>query len=77
MSTTPTPTPAPSKVDRLLSILQLVLGAGSTILGATPVGGAISLADVALGIIGHAKALYEQETGQPLDLSKIPTEANV
>jgi hypothetical protein len=59
-----------------LSILDLTLKTLGASLGG-PVGAGISVADALLAIGAHAKQVYEQETGQPYDLSKVPPEAEV
>ena len=83
MSTSPTPpvvvvgtgTPAqPSKLSLILAIIQAAL-AGLT---AVPViGPEAALANAFLAILRNGLAAYQAETGQPLDLTKIPLETPV
>ena len=73
MSTT-TATPTPSKLQGILQIIQLALAG----LQAVPVTSlAAGLASTFLGIFQNATQLYQQETGQPFDITKIPLEAPV
>jgi hypothetical protein len=73
MSSTPT-TPAPSKLQGILQIIQLALAG----LQAVPVTSlAAGLASTFLGIFQSATTLYQQETGQPFDVTKIPLEQPV
>lgn len=65
-----TPAP-PSKLQNILSILQSVLTALGTVVPGT------GLAAVLLGIFQNASSLYQQETGQPFDITKIPQETPV
>jgi ABC-type uncharacterized transport system permease subunit len=81
MSTTPiVPSPAPtgSKLQNILGIINIALQ-GLTIAGSfTPIGAAITagvkLEQVFQGILTNALQMYQQETGQPIDLLKIPLE---
>lgn len=74
MSTTPVPTPAPSKLDNILALIDAALRG----LALVPIVGApAGLADVFLNILRGGLSLYQQETGQPLDLTKIPQEEPV
>lgn len=71
---TPAPVAAPSKLASILSIIQLAL----TLLQTIPViGGDVALAKSLLGILTNGLNLYNQEAGQPLDLTKIPLETPV
>lgn len=82
MSTIPPVTPtgtdpvAPSKLDSVLKWLDFGLKAASSLTGG-PIGTGLSLADLALAAAIHAKQVYELETGQPIDLNKIPPEEPV
>lgn len=73
---TPVVTNGPSKLDTVLSYIDAALQYGSALAGG-PIGQGLSLADLALKAVEKLKATYEAETGQPLDLSKIPTEDHV
>lgn len=74
MSTSPTPAPTPSKVATILAIIDAALKG----LSAVPiVGGPAALADIFVSIVQNGMAAYQAETGQPLDLSKIPLETPV
>ena len=76
MSTSPTPSPAPpsSKLQNILSIINLALQG----LSAIPVLSVpIALEQTFQKILTNALAAYQQETGQPIDLSKIPFETPV
>ncbi len=73
MATTPA-TPAPSKVSLILEVVQLAL-AGLQAVPVTAAGAAI--ASVFLGIFQNATNLYQQEAGQPFDVTKIPYEQPV
>ena len=68
-------TPAtPSKLSLILAIIQAALAG----LSAVPIIGPESaLAGVLLKILMNGLAAYQAETGQPLDLSKIPLETPV
>ena len=65
-------------MSKLDSILQIISGAlqGLTLIPGLPagVGEAVALEQVLQGILSKALAAYHAETGQPLDLSKIPLE---
>lgn len=75
MSTLPTPSPAPpSKLQNILSIINIALGALSVIPG---FGAPIALEQAFQKILTNALAAYQQEAGQPIDLTKIPQEALV
>lgn len=88
MSTTAPATPQPgdlkpvSKTDSILAMINLALK-GITLVGpAVPVvgieaSGAAALAGVFVTMLQHALALWHAETGQPIDLAKIPQEAPV
>jgi hypothetical protein len=77
MSTSQTPpTPGPSSIDRILSILDFGLKSASALTGG-PLGAGLNLADMLLQIGAHAKQVYEKEIGQPYDLSKVPLEEHV
>lgn len=66
--------PAPTKLQSILAIIQLALSGLSSL---PVVGGAASLANVFVGLLTHGLNLYQQETGAPLDLTKIPVETLV
>lgn len=65
-----------STLQRLLAILDVALSTVGGIIGG-PIGGGLKLADAALKIAQHANAVYQSETGQPIDLGKIPAETPV
>lgn len=69
-----TATPTPSKLSTILEIIQLAL-AGLQAVPVTSV--AAGLASTFLGIFQNATNLYQQETGQPFDVTKIPLETPV
>jgi hypothetical protein len=75
MSTQPIPSPAPpSKLQNILSIINLALqGLSAVPVLALP----IALEQTFQGILTKALAAYQQETGQPIDLAKIPLETPV
>ena len=74
MSTPAQPTPQPGK----LSLILAILNAGLAGLAATPIGAVISTeAQAFAGIVSSAVALYQAETGKPIDLSLIPLETPV
>jgi len=75
-ATPPVPPAGPSAIDRILAILDLGLKSAGALTGG-PLGAGLSLADALLLIGVHAKAVYEAETGQPYDLSKVPPEDHV
>ena len=71
MSTTPVPQPQLSKTSLILLILQSAL----TGLAAVPVTAPAAIAvEAFVKIIQAATQAYQQETGQPIDLTKIPLE---
>jgi hypothetical protein len=84
MTTTPvipSPAPAQSKLQNILGIINIALQ-GLTIAGSfTPVGAAITagvkLEQIFQTILTNALQAYQQETGQPIDLTKIPLETPV
>jgi ABC-type uncharacterized transport system permease subunit len=84
MSTTPvvpSPAPAGSKLQSILGIINIALQ-GITLAGSfTPVGAAITagvkLEQVFQGLLSNALQLYQQETGQPINLLDIPLETPV
>jgi hypothetical protein len=84
MSTTPvvpSSAPAGSKLQNILGIINLALQ-GLTIAGSfTPVGAAINTAvgleQIFQKMLTNALQVYQQETGQPIDLTKIPLEEPV
>ena len=63
-----------SKLQTILSVIQLALGALSKL---PVVGPGSELASVFLQIFQNASALYTAETGQPFDVTKIPLETKV
>lgn len=75
MSTAPTPaTPSTSKLQTILTIIQLALvGLKSVPITAGPA----ALAGAFLSIFQNATTLYEAESGQPFDVTKIPIEQPV
>jgi hypothetical protein len=75
MSTTPTPSPAPpTKLQNILSIINLALQG----LSAIPVLSLpIAIEQTFQNILTNALAAYQQESGAPIDLSKIPLETPV
>jgi hypothetical protein len=75
MATIPIPSPAPpSKLQNILSIINAVLQG----LQLVPVLNLpIAIEQVFQGILTKALAAYQQETGQPIDLTKIPLETPV
>ena len=73
MSTVPA-TAAPSKLTLILAIIQ----AGLAGLSVVPIAGPFAeLGAVFLGIFQNGTALYQAETGQPFDITKIPFEQPV
>ena len=63
-----------SKLPLILSVIQAALSG----LQAVPVvGEGAALASVFVGIFQNATALYQAETGQPFDVTKIPLEQPV
>jgi hypothetical protein len=74
MSTTPAPVTPPTKLQTILQIIQFAL----TGLSAIPVIGPDAvLASAFLAIFQNAQALYQAESGQPFDVTKIPLESKV
>jgi ABC-type uncharacterized transport system permease subunit len=76
-----TPAPAGSKLQNILGIINIALQ-GLTIAGSfTPIGAAITagvkLEQIFQTILTNALQAYQQETGQPIDLTKIPLETPV
>lgn len=63
-----------SKLQTILTVIQLALGALSKL---PVVGPEAALAAVFLQIYQNAAALYQAETGQPFDVTKIPLESKV
>jgi hypothetical protein len=63
-----------SKLQSILQIIQIALGALSTL---PIVGPGSELASVFLQIFQNASALYTAETGQPFDITKIAPETKV
>lgn len=71
-STTTVPSvPTLSKVSLILSIIQAALTGVALIPGGQL---ASALGETFLTIIQNGLTVYQQETGQPLDLTKIPLE---
>jgi hypothetical protein len=70
----PSPNPPGSKLNSILQIINLVLQALSGIPG---LGVPIAIEQVFQRILTNALAAYQAETGQPLDLTKIPQETLV
>lgn len=69
MSAPASATPAPSKVSLILAIVQ---GALSIVGNSSLPAEVISLG---VDLLKNGLSVYQAETGQPLDLSKIPQEA--
>jgi hypothetical protein len=63
-----------SKVATILQLIQLAL---TGLAGLPVVGPFAGLGEVFLGIYQNAAQLYEAETGQPFDVTKIPIEPPV
>jgi hypothetical protein len=75
---TPSVTPAPSKTQTILSIINIALQGLTLVPGlGTEVQAAIAIEQMFQGLLTKALAAYQAETGQPLDLTKIPQEAKV
>jgi hypothetical protein len=81
MSTNPTPAPSPApptKLQNILGVINDVLTGLTLIPGlGTDIALGISLEKLLQGILTKALAAYQQETGKPIDLTAIPTEALV
>lgn len=73
MASTPIPNPV-SKSTLILAIIQAALTGLAAVPGAQ-VASAVGLTFTS--ILQNALIAYQQETGQPLDLSKIPLETQV
>jgi hypothetical protein len=74
-STGSTPTvAAPSKLDSILQIIQIAL---NLLKNVPVVGTGAGLVGAFLTIYQNAVALYEAESGQPFDITKIPLEQPV
>ncbi len=67
----------PIPPSKLLSILTLIDAALKGLSLLPIVGGPSALGDVFLNILRGGLSLYQQEAGQPLDLTKIPQETPV
>lgn len=76
ITSTPAPSPNPpgSTLSSILAIINLVLGALSTI---PQLGLPIAIEQAFQKILTNALAAYQAETGQPIDLTKIPQETLV
>jgi hypothetical protein len=75
MSTQPTPSPAPpTKAQNIEAILIAALQALTLLPGIGATAGVVALL---ANIFVKAQAAYQQETGQPYDLSKVPLETPV
>jgi hypothetical protein len=72
MSTPPVVTPQPSKLQLILSIVNLALQGLSTIPALSL---PIAIEQTFQGILTKALAAYQAETGAPIDLTKLPQEA--
>jgi hypothetical protein len=64
----------PTKVQTILQIIQAALTGLQLVPG---VGAPAAVAGVFLSILTNGLTAYQAETGQPLDLTKIPLEAPV
>jgi hypothetical protein len=77
----PSPPPAASKLQSILNIINIALQGITSAGSFTPIGGAIAagvkLEQLFQGMLANALAVYQAETGQPIDLSKIPIETPV
>lgn len=71
---TPVVTPQPSKLQNILGIINLALGALS---GIPALGLPIAIEQAFQKILTNALAAYQAETGAPIDLGKIPQETLV
>lgn len=79
MSTQPLPAsgPAgPSILQRLLMILDIGLKVTAGIVGG-PLGAGLTVAQGLEQIALHANAAYQQEVGQPINMTKVPPELPV
>ena len=75
MASNPAPvSAAPSKLQLILMIIQAALTGLSAVPG---IGSIPGLAELFLKILQNGLAAYQAETGQPLDLTKIPLEQPV
>ena len=74
MSTSPNPVTAPSKVQTILAIVNAALQGLSLVPGLQA---PIAIEQTFQKILTNALAAYQAETGQPIDLTKIPLEAKV
>jgi hypothetical protein len=75
MSTQPTPSPTPpTKLQNIESIILAALQGLSMI---PVIGGTASIIGVLANILVKAQGVYQQETGQPYDLGKVPLEQPV
>ena len=71
MTSAPATPAVPSKLQTILSIIQLALtGLATLVPGA-------ALAETFVTIFQNATQLYQQESGQPFDVTKIPLETPV
>ena len=78
MSTSPTPQPGPqiSIQGGTLSEILVILQDALNVLAAVPVTAMpAGLASVVLGIVTAAVQRIQSQTGKPIDLTKIPSEA--
>jgi hypothetical protein len=75
MSTQPTPSPAPP--TKLQNIEAIILAALQGLSMIPVIGGTASIIGVLANILVKAQGVYQQETGQPYDLSKVPLETPV
>ena len=66
---------APAPPTKLQNILQIINAALQGLQLVPVVGPFAGLANIFLGILQNGLATYQAETGQPLDLTKIPQEA--
>jgi hypothetical protein len=65
-----------SILARFLTIIDIALKATSNVVGG-PIGAGLSIADALEQIALHAAQAYAAETGQPIDLTKVPPETKV
>jgi hypothetical protein len=75
MATTPTPSPAPP--TKLQNIEAIILAALQGLSMIPVIGGTASIIGVLANILVKAQGVYQQETGLPYDLSKVPLETPV